>query len=89
MNKKDILLLLINILFITAAALLSIYYVLNNVNECTRDPIKYGVVQIKDNYEVESVSGTIYLRNNGAYTSWDFGDEEFSISEDTINISFD
>jgi hypothetical protein len=88
MNKKDYLLLLANILFIIGIALLSINYVLSSVNECTRDPIKYGIIKIKNMYEVESVSGTIYLRNNGAYDSWDFGDEEFSVNN-KLNISFD
>ena len=73
--KNDWITFIAFLLIIAAMFLIAYYNYVNNVNECTSDPLKYGVEKIRDNYDADFVSGRMQYTIDGLSTSWDFGDE--------------
>jgi hypothetical protein len=69
------------LLIIAAMFSFGYYFILTNINECTRDPIKYGVEQIRENNDAESVYGSITFTTSDNIKRWDFGDMNYSYLE--------
>ena len=76
MNKNDWLLFIGFLLIIAAMFSFGYYTIITNVNECTRDPLRYGVEQIRENYNATFVRGSISLETGSVKKSWYFGDEQ-------------
>lgn len=76
MKKGDLLLFVGFILIIAGMIALTFYQYTYNVNECTSDPLRYAVEEIRYNYDAEFVDGTMRVRNeDGIVKTWEFGDE--------------
>jgi hypothetical protein len=75
MKLGDLLLYVSFLLIICAMIMFAYYSFTENVNECTSDPLKYGVEEIRDNYDATSVTGNIKIITTDGPRSWDFGDE--------------
>ena len=84
MNKGDLLLYISFLLIIAAMMMFAYYNFTKNVNECTSDPIKYGVEEIRDSYNATFVTGDINIITPDGSKSWIFGDEV-----DIYNISLE
>lgn len=76
MKRNDWLIYISFLLFIGAALIFTFYAITTEVIECTSDPIRYGVEQIRENYDAEFVSGSITISTGMQTQSWNFGDEE-------------
>jgi len=84
MNRRNILLYISFLLIIAAMIIFAYYSFTKNVNECTSDPIKYGVDEIRENYNATFVTGNINIITIDGSKSWSFGDEF-----DIYNISLE
>lgn len=77
------------LLIFILSILLGSYYIVNNVNSCTAQPLDYAVNQIKAKFDVIAVYGTVHLvGRNAAYDYIEFGDINFSKSESTSKTDF-
>lgn len=75
MKKDDFILFICYILIIIGLLIFTYHQYKTEVNECTRDPIKYGVESIRENYDADYVYGDIYFIVGKDTHSWRFGDE--------------
>jgi hypothetical protein len=75
MNKDDLLLYISFLLIIGSIIIFAYYSYVDKVNECTSDPIRYGVEEIRENYNADHVSGTMTVNINGSFKVWAFGDD--------------
>jgi len=75
MKKYDLLLLISFLLIIVGIMILTYYIYTEKVNECTSDPIKFGVEKIREMYNADSVYGEITFVKDYHPRSWYFGDE--------------
>jgi len=88
-NKKDFLLLIGFFLILISLIIFLSYYVIYNINSCTRDPLKYAVERIKKNTNADFITGSISINkyNGGGYIVF-FGERNESQSElPMLNIS--
>ena len=74
MKKNDLLLYLGFLLIVISLNILLYQSYLNKEGTCNADPIKFGVEQIKENYDAEYVYGHITILTDEKKKSWDFGD---------------
>lgn len=72
--KNDLINLFGFLLIIIAIILFAYSEFTEKVNECTSDPIKFGVEKIKENRDANYVYGNIYLITDERMDSWSFGD---------------
>ncbi len=75
MKKSDWLIYISFILIIAAMLIFAVYIYTNNVNECTSDPIKFGVETIRYKYDADLVFGEITFYKDGQSQYWQFGDD--------------
>lgn len=75
MKKEDLLLFFAFILIISAVIMFAYYNYVSKVNECTSDPLKYSVEEIRDNYNASRVYGNIYVTTDKGQKNWEYGDK--------------
>ena len=78
--KKDWVFLVCMILIISSVGYVIYYFTLEKVNECTSDPIRFGVEKIRENYDAEKVYGSITFIKDFKHYSWDFGDDYIDLN---------
>ena len=65
----------ISFLLIIAAMFMFAYHsYTSKVNECTSDPIRFGVEKIRTMYKADVVSGSMFVIADGKQSSWFIGD---------------
>lgn len=76
-SRKGDILIFISFLFIVAAMILFAYYIFDTkLNECTSDPIKFGVETVREIYEADKIHGTLSVyKESRMIAQWSFGDE--------------
>jgi len=74
MNKGDLLLYISFLLIIGSIIIFAYYSYVDKVNECTSDPIRYAVEEIRENYNATFVNGNMYILTQDGSKSWNFGD---------------
>jgi len=75
MKSSDIYLFISFLLIIAAMIIFTYYMYTENVNECTRDPIKFGINKIRYMYDADTVRGEIIVVKDLQERRWFFGDE--------------
>jgi len=86
--KKDWIFLFCMVLIIASAVYIGYYFVLEKVDTCTSDPLKFAVNKIKDTTNVHLVSGSLMvLTKDGRTIRHEFGDNIFSLNNQTFNFS--
>jgi hypothetical protein len=77
------------LLILICSILIASYFIINNVNSCTSQPLDYAVKAVKDKFEVVMVYGSLTLvGKNGASETISFGDIKLeSTSKTYLNLS--
>lgn len=81
MEWDSVLLFIAFILIIAGLIGFAYYSYTENVNECTRDPLKFALSEIKDNYNASRVYGSVSVITPKGMKSWEYGD---TVSLDNI-----
>ena len=86
--KWDLITYICFILIIASLLVFATYNILNNVNSCTSDPLKYGVNKIRYDRDAQVVHGKIFVIANGSMVTWEFGDQNIiDFWNDNLTIS--
>ena len=86
--KKDWITFVCFILIIISTSYVVYYFVLEKVDTCTSDPLKFAVEKIKYTTDAKLVSGNlIILTRNGMTIRHEFGDNFFYSNNKTFNFS--
>ena len=79
----DWVVLLVYVSILIGALLLLYYFIITEVNSCTKDPFEYGVQQVKDKIDVDYVYGTLVASKGTTTFKEGFGDV-YNTSEGNI-----
>lgn len=81
MTKADWYLAFSWLLVLIVAILVGSYFIVNNINQCTSQPLEYAVKQVHDKFDVKFVYGRLNLVNEEYQTLdyIDFGDVNATI----------
>ena len=88
LTKLDWYLMFAWLLILISSILVLSYYFLNNVNQCTSDPLSYSIKSIKESTGLSLLYGTITgMNDKGQRFVENFGD--VNLTEDRFNFSLD
>ena len=82
MSESNILFFIGIVLILSAQIMFAYYIYTEKVNECTSDPLKFGVEKIRNLYDAEFISGSMHVVIDGKSRDWFFGDSyDFNVVE--------